>query len=337
MRVAYTDEESLAALAAGVADLSPEDRAGFLLDAYALAKAGHPSISPDTLVCVILPAFKDENHATVWDALSMVLAGVDKLLIAAPDVTIRDRFLAIAAKLVAPTSERVGWEETAADGHLGKLLRTTMIRLQARFGFTNPIVVNKAQELWKAYFADPENSTCLPAAFKVPVFQIVLKSSDGEAEFNELMAHLGTLDNAAEKKHVYNSIGSISSLKLKRRVLEWSISGDIKLQDFFYAMGSVGQSSPEGLAMAWDFYQEKFEDIKAMIGNASPSLMDACIVYSVAGFATEARAKEIEDFFKEHALPQSSRKIAQTVEGIRTSSAFLDRLVEGLTFPEVQW
>merc|ERR1712086_852088 len=102
-------------------------------------------------------------------------------------------------------------------------------------------------------------------------------------------------------------------------------------------MGSVGQSSPEGLAMAWDFYQEKFEDIKAMIGNASPSLMDACIVYSVAGFATEARAKEIEDFFKEHALPQSSRKIAQTVEGIRTSSAFLDRLVEGLTFPEIQW
>ena len=60
-------------------------------------------------------------------------------------------------------------------------------------------------------------------------------------------------------------------------------SGAVKLQDFFYAIGSVSQSSPEGLELAWGFYQESFPKLKSMLAKASPSLMDAAIIYSVAG------------------------------------------------------
>ena len=99
-----------------------------------------------------------------------------------------------------------------------------------------------------------------------------------------LMAHLDTLTTNAERKHIYTTLGSTSSLALKRRVLEWTTSGAVKLQDFFYAIGSVSQSSPEGLELAWAFYQESLPKLKAMIAKASPSLMDAAIVYSVAGY-----------------------------------------------------
>jgi hypothetical protein len=64
--------------------LGPEDRTGLLLDAYALAKAGHPSMPPSALLTLV-GAYKDEEDATVWEALESVLLGLDKLLLAASD------------------------------------------------------------------------------------------------------------------------------------------------------------------------------------------------------------------------------------------------------------
>ncbi len=114
-------------------------------------------------------------------------------------------------------------------------------------------------------------------------------------------------------------------------MLEWAVGGDLKMQDFFYPIGGVSQSSPEGLTLAWAFYQEKYEFLKDWLKKASPSLMDAAIVYSVSGFATNDKAEEIEGFFKNEdgtpKLPQSNRKIQQTVESIKTSAAFLTRIL----------
>jgi len=60
---------------------------------------------------------------------------------------------------------------------------------------------------------------------------------------------------------VYNSIGATPKLELKRKVLEWAVS-DIKLQDFFYPIGSVSSSSYEGLSLAWNYYKENFTRIR---------------------------------------------------------------------------
>lgn len=68
------------------------------------------------------------------------------------------------------------------------------------------------------------------------------------------------------------------------------------------------------------------EKIKAMIGKASSSLMDACIVMCAGGFVTAAKAVEIDAFFASHPLPQSTRKIAQVTEAMRANSKFLDVL-----------
>lgn len=40
---------------------------------------------------------------------------------------------------------------------------------------------------------------------------------------------------------VYNAVGATADPALKRRVLEWALS-EIKLQDFFYPIGSVSAS-----------------------------------------------------------------------------------------------
>ena len=338
-RVAY-DAATFEGLIAAVRSLAlgPEDRAGLLLDAFALAKAGHASM-PASQLLALVGAYASEDDASVWGALETVLLGVDKLLLAAGDAApagLRAKFVAFAARLVGPAAAASGWEAKSDDGHLGKLKRACLVRLQAHFACGTPAVAATAKRLWDAYFANglAGDASALPADFKIPVFKIVLANAaaGSEAEFDQLMAHLGALTANAERKAVYLAIGATPSLALKRRVLEWCTGGALKLQDFFYPIGSVSQSSPEGLAMAWDFFRENFADISAMLKKASASLMDAAIVYSVSGFATDARADEIAGFFTDPAtgeprLPQSNRKISQTVEGIRASAKFLARIL----------
>jgi len=125
---------------------------------------------------------------------------------------------------------------------------------------------------------------------------------------------------------VLATLGVTNDPKLKLRTLEWSVSGEVKLQDFFYPMGSVGHSSKAGVEISWQFFQDNFDKIKDMIGKANASLLDACIVNCAGGFCSAEKADEIDAFFKAHPLPQNARKIAQTVEAMRTNAKFLDKL-----------
>lgn len=223
---------------------------------------------------------------------------------------------------------------------------------------------------------NPEDVEALPTEYKVPVMAMVLKAG-GQKEFDQVMQLYHDAPSNVEKKQVYNAIGATADPALKRRVLEWALS-EIKLQDFFYPIGSVSASrsvrarprtctlraraygwlagwmdgstylhvhpphtsltpttkppqsptrhSHEGLELAWGFYQERFPEFRQKLATASPSLMDAVIVYSCGSFASEEKASEIEAFFAANPLPSSARKIAQTLERIRINARFVDRL-----------
>ena len=86
------------------------------------------------------------------------------------------------------------------------------------------------------------------------------------------------------------------------------------------------------MAMAWGFLQERFEDIWGLVKKASPSLMGAVIKFICGGFASEARAGEIEAFFKEHPLPAHTRTIDQVLENIRSNATFLQRIKDSAGF-----
>lgn len=55
------------------------------------------------------------------------------------------------------------------------------------------------------------------------------------------------------------------------------------------------------------------------------------IKYLTENFATEERAKEIEDYFAVHEFPGTERTISQSVETIRLSAAWLQRDLAKIT------
>ena len=52
------------------------------------------------------------------------------------------------------------------------------------------------------------------------------------------------------------TLGATKDRALKQRTLDWSVkSGEVKLQDTFYPVGSVSGSA-EGTELAWKYFQE---------------------------------------------------------------------------------
>lgn len=116
-----------------------------------------------------------------------------------------------------------------------------------------------------------------------------------------------------------------------------STSGAIKLQDFFYPMGSVSRSCLEGREISWQYFKDNFEKISNMVGKANSSLMDAAFVSCAGAFCSNEKADDIDAFFAEHPSPRSARKIAQTTENIRTNAKFLEMLKKSELGQDAFW
>jgi puromycin-sensitive aminopeptidase len=322
MRVLHSTE-MLRRLATGIQTktLQAIDRAALVNDAYALVKAGHQS---PTVLIRLLGNYHDEDDYVVWGGLSEALFGLNAILSDSEELCAL--FQTFAKNMVLNLMAKVGWDPQSSDGHLTTLLRGVMISLVNAFAYDDAAVVKEAATRFTAFQANAKDVQSLPSDMRTPVFSIVLKNG-GTKEYDAVKSYFGTAEDNAERKHVLSSLGSIPDPKLKMATLEWSTSGEIKLQDFFYAMGSVGRSKHGGREMAWQYFQDHLDTIKSMIGTASPSLMDACIVSCAGGFCTRERADEVDAFFAAHPLPSSSRKISQVTEQMRANAKFLDALL----------
>jgi puromycin-sensitive aminopeptidase len=297
--------------------MSAIDRAGVLNDSMAVVKAGH--MSPEAMM-TLLKSYKDEDEYVVWEGLSDALGGLDAVL--SDDENMTGYFRGFAKTMVVNLMNKVGWEASDSDQHLTKLLRGIMINLLGAFAYDDESVQQEAKKRFEAFLEDANDMESLPSDMRTAVFKIVLKNGSAK-EYEQVKAYFATASDNAERKHVLNSLGCIRDDALKLATMEWSLSGEIKLQDFFYLMGSVGRSSKQGREIAWKFFQENFERIRILLQKAHPALMDACIVMCAGGFCSEERADEIDTFFQAHPLPSSTRKIAQTTEHMRANGKFL--------------
>mmetsp|Transcript_42218 Transcript_42218/g.88662 ORF Transcript_42218/g.88662 Transcript_42218/m.88662 type:complete len:973 (-) Transcript_42218:176-3094(-) len=297
--------------------LPAADRAALLTDSYALVKAG--KMKPEPLL-KLLSNYVNEDSYIVWCGISDILGGLDTVM--SDDPAMSKNFKSLAKSIVIGLYKKVGWEAKSTDGHLGVLLRGMMIGLLSTFCYDDDDVAAEASRRFALFQQNHADMKSLPSDMRSSVFKIVLKNG-GAKEYQEVKAYFLQATDNAERKHVLGSLGHSPDPALKKSTLEWAISGEIKLQDFFYPMGAVRSSSSEGSQIAWTFLQDNFKAIKAMIGTASPSLMDAVIVSCAGGFCSDEKANEIEEFFKVNPMPRSSRKIQQTLENMRANAKFL--------------
>eukprot|EP01035_Chromulina_nebulosa_P020946 gene20946-27148_t len=275
--------------------LTPVDTASLLLDSYALVKANLASINDVVELLKAIPSVSVDGTVSyiVWAAIQGVLGGL-ALFLDQIGGEASSSFRAFAKNKIVQALDIVGWDPKPSDGHTDSLCRATLINLLDTFAYDDESVVNEARERFEKHFTDP---SALPADYKTTVYKIILING-GEAEYNRILATYYATEDNQERKYALGSLGAAPDLKLKIRALDWAVkSGDVKLQDFY---------------------------VKDKLAKASPSLFSAIIGLAISRFVTNEQASEIESFFSLNPVPQSSRRVSQSLELIRANAKLFD-------------
>ena len=78
----------------------------------------------------------------------------------------------------------------------------------------------------------------------------------GQAEYDVILKEYTSTEDNQIRKYPMFTLGAARSIALKQRTLDWAVkSGQVKMQDTFYPIGSV-TTSVEGTELAWKYFQE---------------------------------------------------------------------------------
>lgn len=78
-----------------------------------------------------------------------------------------------------------------------------------------------------------------------------------------------------------------------------------------------------GREMAWEFLQQHWQELFDRYEGGF--LLTRLVKYCTENFATEERANEVEQFFKDHKSSGTERTVQQAIETIRLNCAWLKR------------
>lgn len=310
-RTSYSPE-ALSLIMPAIKDksLPPLDRLGLLDDLSAMVQAGHVSTVE---VLRLMDAFQYEDNYTVW---SSIVSNLGKISILIGHLDIDDSFKSFGRSLLKDVTARLGWEAKPNESHLDKLLRSLVLGRMAALKDKDTIEESK-----KRFKQHVNGENILSADLRSAVYRAVLADGD-EKTFNIMLDLYRKSDLHEEKDRILRSLGSVKNEVLLNKVMEFSMSDEVRAQDTVFAIMSVAVNS-KGRLPAWEFFKKNW---KILLNRYDGGFLLARLVkYTTENFVTEEKAKEVEEFFKEHPTPGTERTIQQAVESIRMHAAWLAR------------
>ncbi|OFW10538.1 MAG: hypothetical protein A3H27_08790 [Acidobacteria bacterium RIFCSPLOWO2_02_FULL_59_13] len=310
-RVAYTEKLWMwLAEAVRAGDLPTVDRLGLLDDVFALARAGYLKSSTALRV---LGAYQAETDCSVWTALAGILASLDNLLYRE---RFREQFVRMARELFQPIGAKYGWNKKPGDGHLDVLLRALALRNLGGYG--DPPTIQEAQKRFERFC----KSKKLDPDLRQTVYSLAAEHG-GERQWRELLQIYRSTDLHEEKVRVLRAAGNFRSEALLKKVLQFSLSEQVRPQDTPIALSGAA-THPLGRALAWKFLKKNWKTFVERYHGGGIGLLSRQISIT-SGFATRSHWEEVASFFRHHRVVGTERAVKKSLETIRSNIRWLER------------
>ena len=311
-RVAYSQELWKPLLAAVKRSEIPKiDRIGLLDDAWALSSAGYQRTSS---ALELTEALNYEKEFAVWLALfgntatTMQISGlgtgwVGKLYNLLFEEEVKEKLGSFVQTLLRSHRQ-----------NQNSLLRALVLRNLGGYGDKKTI------EEAKSRFSDFLHSGKIDPDLKQVIYQLVAENGD-DGEFREFKKLYSATESSAEKTLLLRAFGCFQDKAVLKKVLEFSVSADVRAQDWAAIMIPLGLN-PWARSLAWRFLKKNWRAIEkkylaAKIGD---------IIEAIAGnFTTEKDAMDIKRFFEKHKTSGIERSVRQAIESININAKWLKR------------
>ncbi|XP_050675120.1 puromycin-sensitive aminopeptidase isoform X2 [Leptidea sinapis] len=290
--------------------LPPLDRLGLLDDCFAFVQAGHTHTAESLK---LIEAFSNETNFTVWSSVANCLSKLSALF----SHTALDKPLKnYGRKLFANVTKRLGWDAEEKESHLDTLLRSLV--LNRMITFEDPDTIAEAKRRFELH----SSGACpLPADLRSACYRAVLSGAD-EPTFDRFLQLYRAADLHEEKDRISRALGAVTQPHLLNRVLDFAISDEVRAQDTVFVIVSVAVSR-NGRDLAWQFFKDHWQEF--MDRYQGGFLLARLVKSTTENFASEASAREIEEFFASHKSPGTERSVQQAVETVRLNAAWLRR------------
>ncbi|XP_047517240.1 puromycin-sensitive aminopeptidase [Pieris napi] len=290
--------------------LPPLDRLGLLDDCFAFVQAGHAHTNESLK---LMEAFSNESNFTVWSSLANCLS---KLTVLFSHTALDKPLKNYGRKLFASVTKRLGWDAQEKESHLDTLLRSLV--LNKMISFEDPDTIKEAKRRFEKHLSGEMQ---LPADLRSACYRAVLAEAD-EATFERFLHLYRAADLHEEKDRISRALGAVKDPALLNKVLNFAISDEVRSQDTVFVIVSVAVSR-NGRDLAWNFFKDHWQEF--MDRYQGGFLVARLVKSTTENFASEASAREIEEFFATHRSPGTERSVQQALETVRLNAAWLRR------------
>lgn len=309
--------------------LSELDRLGLIRDTFALAEGG---VTETTEALKLALEYRAETSYTVWAETSLHLRKVFNLLTDSPACAERpgaagrpaaDSYKEFARGIFEDAVVKVGWKPKVGSsaGEAGEnqnqtLLRSLIIGNAGDYGHAETVVA--AKKLFTDFL---EHGKEVPADLRGAVYGVAAEHC-GEKEFHKVLALYKKETLHEEQGRLGRALCSFADKKLLSKVLEFSLSKDVRSQDTLSLVAGVWGNSV-GHDLAWEFVKKHWPTFLERYGSGGYSL--SRLVKSGSVFHTRESYDDFKKFFKTHPAPGAARAVLQVLEKIDGNIRWLAR------------
>uniref|UniRef100_G1PC96 Aminopeptidase n=1 Tax=Myotis lucifugus TaxID=59463 RepID=G1PC96_MYOLU len=265
---------------------SSADRASFIDDAFALARA---QLLDYKVALNLTKYLKMEKHFLPWQR---VISAVTYIISMFEDD--KDLYPVIEEYFrgqVKPVADALAWDDTG--DHLTKLLRASVLGLACKVG--DQEALGNASQLFQQWLT---GTVRIPVNLRLLVYRYGMQNSGNETSWNYTLDQYQKTPLAQEKEKLLYALASIKNVTLLSRYLDLlKDSNLIKSQDVFTVIRYISYNS-YGKSMAWNWIQLNWEYLVNRFTLNDRTL--GRIVTIAEPFNTELQLWQMESFFKKY-------------------------------------
>jgi hypothetical protein len=300
------------------------------------------ALTPAPLAPCLSFAGRPRSHETNYEVASTVLAALASLRTLAASVgdTQRAAVDTYTRAFVGPNVKRLGWEPLPAPHETGNssLLRMLVLRHAAVAG--DAYVVAEALARFDAHAA---GTSTLQPDLRQTVYATAA-ARGGAPRYEALLRLYRASADPEDQRIILGALGRTPAPALLRATLALALTPEVRAQDLAATVGAVaanidveaapepaadgagGEASPApgdahvpvtGAALAWAWGSANWDTLYERFGGGS-FLMGDVVGALTSHFTSRADAERVAAFFAAHPAPGTARKLAQSMEGVRS-------------------
>ncbi|XP_077156720.1 glutamyl aminopeptidase [Paroedura picta] len=227
-------------------NFSSADYAGFLEDAFSLARAGLLNYG---YALNLTRYLRNEKEYIPWHRVIAAVSYIGSML--KDDEALYSKFQVYFRSLVKPIATELGWDNSGS--HIDSLLRVTVLEFAC--SMDDPEALSNASSLFKNWL----DGTSPDVNLRLLVYRYGMQHSGNEEAWEYMFQKYQNATLAQEKEKLLYGLASVQNVTLIDRFLKQINNTDlIKSQDVFTVLRYISYNS-YGKTMAWDWVRLNWE------------------------------------------------------------------------------